>query len=417
MPEKSFAIKKTVYWRKEKDSFLFLHPQTRKLIIIGGIDGQGISSNGVIEASKKNSLLVKILKKNGVIEPANAADFKIDHFLCARAMAPLNVTIQITNCCNLNCIHCHNDKTRNKITLDFETIKDLVGQLAEMRAFNINLSGGEPTLVPGIEKIVKCVSDAGLNCTMSTNATLMTDELALKLAAAGLRQVNISLDSFEARSHNAIRGTENAFQLMRDHLGFFKKQDIGYTFVTTLFRQTLDDYSKTIDLAYELGAQSHKTNTVIPQGRAKLRDLGVLENIAGYIKIWENKRRDLKGKMNLLLETMCMIQAGLDYISPEGVPKIIDCGCPAGILTCGINEKGDVQPCSFFTEFSAGNIYKDSFNNIWNGTAMQKIRDRENFDVCGKCDFKKRCGGCRARSYGMYGVLGKNDPACFLLNK
>lgn len=417
MPENFFTIKKSVYWRKERDSFFFLHPQTRKLIIIGGIDGQGILSGGVIEASKKNSLLVETLKKIGAIEPTNAAVFKADRFLRAGAMAPLNVTIQITNCCNLNCIHCHNDKTRNKATLDFKAIKDLVGQLAKMKVFNINLSGGEPTLVPGIEKIVKCVSDAGLNCTMSTNATLMTDELALKLAAAGLRQVNISLDSFEARSHNAIRGTENAFELMRDHLDFLRKQGIGYTFVTTLFRQTLEDYSKTIDLAYELGAQSHKTNTVIPQGRAKLRDLCVLENIAGYIKIWENKRRDLKGKMNLLLETMCMIQAGLDYISPEGMPKIINCGCPAGILTCGINERGDVQPCSFFTGFSAGNIYKDSFNKIWNGAAMQEIRNRDKFDVCGNCDFNWRCGGCRARSYGIYGVLDKNDPACFLLNK
>ena len=63
-----------------------------------------------------------------------------------------------------------------------------------------------------------------------------------------------------------------------------------------------------------------------------------------------------------------------------------------------------------------GNIFDDDFVTIWNGTKANELRERDNISVCGSCVFKERCGGCRARSFGITNRLNETDAQCFLHN-
>ena len=52
-------------------------------------------------------------------------------------------------------------------------------------------------------------------------------------------------------------------------------------------------------------------------------------------------------------------------------------GCPAGRIYCNIQPNGNVTPCMFMPEYPvAGNLRKQSFEDIWNGETFQALRDR-----------------------------------------
>ncbi len=88
-------------------------------------------------------------------------------------------------------------------------------------------------------------------------------------------------------------------------------------------------------------------------------------------------------------------------------------GCIAGQLICLINVDGDVLPCSYFPK-PAGNVFTQSFKDIWeNSELFQELRDFKKYKGrCGSCEYVNVCGGCRARSYSVYGDYLEEEPFC-----
>jgi|GEM_PF-2081529 len=418
MKNKFYQFKDGVIWRKEQGSLLFLHSQEKRLLIFNSDIANNISDSGLIKTSSTSLNFINFLNETKAIEEASPdLNWIFPTESLTIISAPLNVTIQITNKCNLNCVHCHNDKEQILETMPMEKFKKLIDELSFLKVFNINISGGEPLLIEDIINMVNYVTSCGMSCTMSTNLTLLNEDNCIKLARAGLKKVHISLDSFDSAIHNRIRGVANSFERMIGNLHLLKENGIQYTMVTTLVDQTPEYYAKTIDAAFNLGASAHKTNTVVPQGKSKTLDIGYYNNgehhINEYIDIWKNKKKEFIGKMVVLAETMFLIQMG-EIDEGDDVPEILRVGCPAGILTCAINEFGDVMPCSFFTGLTLGNIFNHKFADIWNSDEMLNFRDRKKIVVCGSCKYCDRCGGCRARAFGQTGELNREDQHCFL---
>lgn len=74
---------------------------------------------------------------------------------------------------------------------------------------------------------------------------------------------------------------------------------------------------------------------------------------------------------------------------------------------------GVVTPC-FFIPIPCGNMLKESFQKIWNQSpVMVQLRDRNQYkENCGSCNYRKVCGGCRARAYAYFGDYLGPDPGC-----
>ena len=110
------------------------------------------------------------------------------------------IYIEITNICNLSCDFC--PKTKRKLTM-MET-KAFEHILKEVRPFTdyiyLHLMG-EPTLHPQLEEYLKLSDEAGLTVNLTTNGTLLPKVKDILLNAPALRQVNISLHSFEANKN------------------------------------------------------------------------------------------------------------------------------------------------------------------------------------------------------------------------
>ena len=116
--------------------------------------------------------------------------------------------ISLTDACNLRCVYCMPEqmqfRARRELMSD-EEIMTLVRVGASLGVDKIRLTGGEPTIRPGIVGLVQAIAQTpGVrDLAMTTNAVLL-DKLAAPLAAAGLKRVNISIDTLDAHKFNGI---------------------------------------------------------------------------------------------------------------------------------------------------------------------------------------------------------------------
>jgi len=167
--------------------------------------------------------------------------------------------------------------------------------------------------------------------------------------------------------------------------------------VTTLVDQTVEEFEQIIDFAWELHACAHKTNTVIAKGRARNSLRERLEPNAAIIVAWKRKRAEYEGRMRVTAETMFRYQIDTALAHSPIDPLVR--GCPAGKLTCGILENGDIVPCSFFPDLVVGNVLRDGFSQVWRDSPeLAQIRTARGYPACASCPHTANCGGCRARA-------------------
>ena len=117
--------------------------------------------------------------------------------------------ISITDLCNLRCVYCMPEegvpKRRHATNLSFEEIEALVRAGVDMGIDKIRLTGGEPLVRAGVLDLVKKIGAIpGIkDFAMTTNGILLP-QMARDLKAAGLRRVNISLDTFDPEKYARI---------------------------------------------------------------------------------------------------------------------------------------------------------------------------------------------------------------------
>ncbi len=122
---------------------------------------------------------------------------------------PPQVTIDITNQCNLRCPLCltgRKELNRPSSTMTIEDYSQLIGQIAE-RSFQVFLyCWGEPLLVKNIFEYVKIAKAAGLAVTLSSNLSLgLSDNVIESLVLAGADRLIVSLDGTEAETYAKYR--------------------------------------------------------------------------------------------------------------------------------------------------------------------------------------------------------------------
>ena len=117
--------------------------------------------------------------------------------------------VSVTDKCNLRCVYCMPETglawlQRDEI-LSYEEIAELVRAAASVGVRSIRLTGGEPLVRRDLHRLVAALHaiDGIDDISLSTNALLLANQVE-GLAAAGLRRVNVSLDSLRHDRFEAI---------------------------------------------------------------------------------------------------------------------------------------------------------------------------------------------------------------------
>jgi cyclic pyranopterin phosphate synthase len=116
--------------------------------------------------------------------------------------------ISLTDACNLRCVYCMPEdmtfRPRHELMSDEELLL-LVRVGASLGVNKIRLTGGEPTIRPNLIEIVREIANTpGIKDLAMTTNGLLLPKLAKPLAEAGLRRVNISIDTLDAKKFRQI---------------------------------------------------------------------------------------------------------------------------------------------------------------------------------------------------------------------
>jgi heme b synthase len=334
------------------------------------------------------------------------------------------VAWETTRNCNLSCVHCRASATQGPFSGELDTAASfrLMDQIAQVGKPIIILTGGEPLLRTDIFDIATYGTDKGLKMVMAPNGTLITENIAKQMADSGIQRISISLDGANRDSHDRFRGVDGAFEGAIRGIRLAKDAGIEFQINTTITKTNLHEIPNIQDLAIKLGAVAHHIFLLVPTGRGKYivdQEITAME--------YENTLNwfyDQREKTPLQLKATCAPhyyrilrqrakQEGKSITFKSHGMDAVTRGCLGGTGFCFISHRGIVQPCGFL-DVNCGDITQASFADIWNRSDI--FLSLRNFDElkgkCGVCEFKKVCGGCRARAYEATGDFLAEEPLC-----
>ena len=334
------------------------------------------------------------------------------------------VAWETTRNCNLNCVHCRAAATCGPYSgeLDTQAAFALLDQIAAVAKPIIILTGGEPLLRKDIFEIAKYGHDKGMRMVMAPNGTLVTAEMARKMAESGIQRISISLDGSTEKSHDKFRGVEGAYRGALRGIENAKAAGIPFQINTTITKTNLAQIPKILELAESLGAVAHHIFLLVPTGRGKYivdQEIDALE----YEETlnWFYDQRD---KTSLQLKATCAphyyrILRQRAHEDGQAVTfeshglDAVTRGCLAGTGFCFISHRGIVQPCGFL-DLNCGDVTRQDFGEIWrNAKHFRKLRNFSELEgKCGHCEYHRVCGGCRARAYEATGDYMAEEPLC-----
>jgi len=136
-----------------------------------------------------------------------------------------NLRVSLTPQCNLSCIYCHREGEKKTGTpLSAEEIAEIIRTAVHFGIRSVKFTGGEPLLREDLLDIIRSVP-AGIETSITTNGTLLAD-LAADLRKAGLRRINVSVDSLNPETYRKITGTDKLGDVLE---GITAALDAGLT--------------------------------------------------------------------------------------------------------------------------------------------------------------------------------------------
>ncbi len=344
--------------------------------------------------------------------------------IIVKQILPRLIAWELTSACNLECVHCRASATKEQDPneLSTEEAKRFIDDVANFAKPVMILTGGEPLIRDDIYEIAQYGSGKGLRMVLATNGVLITSGVARKLKEAGIQRVSISIDGASAKTHDEFRGMPGAFDGALRGIEALKTVGMGVQINTTITKRNLDEMPKILDLALELGAVALHIFMLVPTGRGEI--LRGEEIPPEEYERALNWFYDMQREVPIQLKATCAphyFRIMYQRAKQEGAPidmkgegfGAMTRGCLGGTSFCFVSKVGEIYPCGYLPAL-AGNIRERPFEEIWRDSKVfNDLRDVDKLKgKCGICEYKRVCGGCRARAYAKTGDYLVEEPYC-----
>lgn len=334
------------------------------------------------------------------------------------------VAWETTRRCNLSCVHCRAGAEDEQYPDELSTAEGeaFLRDLATMGKPVVIMTGGEPLLREDILHLARYGHELGLRMVMGTNGTLLTPEKARELKEAGIQRLSISIDGPDAASHDQFRGQKGAYDGSLEGMKAATAAGLEFQINTTVTRGNLPMVPQIQETAVELGAVAHHIFLLVPtgRGRALTEEIISAQEYEDVLHWFCDKR----GQVPLELKATCAPhyfriirqrakETGEKLTFETHGLDAVTKGCLGGQGFAFVSHVGQVQPCGYL-ELSAGNIREQPFSVIWRDSQLFKeLRDPDLLKgKCGLCEYRRVCGGCRARAYEVSGDHLAEEPLC-----
>lgn len=281
------------------------------------------------------------------------------------------VYIEVTNVCNLSCSFCPKTKrSKNFLSVDkFRKVLEGIKPYTEYIYFHLM---GEPLLNPNLEEFLEIAYELGFKVNITTNGTLLVKCREILLKAKALRQINISLHSFEANDDGI------AFDdYFSNVLSFIDEANKNTNIICSMRLWNLDSYT--------LKGENELNKNIIKMIKSTF-------NYEEDLKEVLDRDRKVKLRRNLYLNAAEKFQWPNINIKPLG-----DRGFCHGLRDhFGVLVDGTVVPCCLDGEgnIPLGNIYEDGIEKVLNSERARNIYDgfsgrKRVEELCKRCGYSE----------------------------
>lgn len=332
---------------------------------------------------------------------------------------------ELTEGCNLKCIHCRAvaQPERNSDELTTPQMYRIIDQIAEFAKPILILTGGEPLYRPDIFDIARYAVKRDLQVALASNGTLIDHFIAKQIKLAGVKRVAISLDGATADTHDSFRGIPGSFEAALRGAKHLVEHGIPVQFNTTITRHNEAELQQLFDLVREKGAVALHLFMLVPVGCGVQIADDQLLSAERYEEIltWFYEKSQA---VNFEVKATCAPhyyrimrqqakKTGQRITAQTHGMSAVTKGCLAGTGVGFISHKGIVQPCGYLP-VAAGDLKQQTMREVWEASPLfAQLRSIDQLQgKCGVCEFVKVCSGCRARAFAQTGNLMEAEPFC-----
>jgi radical SAM protein with 4Fe4S-binding SPASM domain len=309
---------------------------------------------------------------------------------------PVTALCELTHACNVDCEHCYLDlRPDRKIgALDTSEWKRIFGELADEGCVFLTLSGGEVLLRRDWEELALHARSLGFAIRFYTNGTLVTEEVADRMAAVRPMDIEISVLGGIALTHDAITRRKGAFDKTIAGIRRLRARGLTVLMKCVVMKRNVGEYAQMRALAKELDCDIAFDIEVTPKNNGSL------------------KPTELTGDGPQMLEVTRAIYAAVEDDVVPREERAADTPCAAGRRTVQIGPTGDVFPCTSWAQ-PIGSLRTMSFRELWRGNeTFAEIRTKRigSFAVCARCEILDLCNPCMALSHLELGAIDGPSP-------
>ena len=325
-----------------------------------------------------------------------------------------NLFLELTLRCNERCIHCgsrcgEHDRVNELSKEQYRKILDDVKRDFGVKQVELDITGGEPLLRRDFFDIMSYANSLGFRWGMTSNATLINDDIAHRLHECGMKTISVSIDGLES-THDSLRGMNGAFSgamrgidaLIR-HGGF---QSIQVT--TVVNHRNFSELDELFDMLCKIDIDSWRVINIEPIGRA-LDSPDLMLTKDEYRQMFDFIRE--KRLQGYPLTYGCSHYLGTEYERQVRQWYFL---CNAGIYTASIASNGAILACLDIErrpELVQGNILRDSLKEIWQNKF--KIFRGDLSDLNEKCRACDSCEFCHGGAHHSWDYDLNEQRVCF----
>ncbi len=315
--------------------------------------------------------------------------------LSTRAGVPTGVHLQVADRCNHTCQHCYQVQGQ-KGELSLDEVRRVIDDLAAQGVLTLNVSGGEATLRHDLVDILLHARARGFAVRLYTNAFLVDEALADRLAAVGLHEVHVSLYAGEAAEHDLVTRVPGSFARTVDGVRALRARNVRVVLKCPATAITPGGAQGVEQLARELGCALRTSATLTPREDGSLLPLDVAASpaslvAAGLLTPWRPHGSEA-----------------------DRADHLASGSCGVGRSGVVVLPNGDVLPCTD-TPLRLGNALDDGLAKVLHSDniALFKGLTRAHVHGCRDCDLVAACHRCHATAlYEGGDYLGPYASAC-----
>lgn len=319
---------------------------------------------------------------------------------------PLSATFELTSRCNFNCKMCYiHDSESSKLKekeLTTQQWIDIADKAKDAGSLLLLITGGEPLLRPDFPEIYVHCKKIGLEVSVNTNASLITDEHIAMFREYPPNRLNVSLYGACEETYANVTCRSGYYKKVTDTIKKLREAEIAVKISVTVSSYNSGDLPELFKIAKSFDVPIETACYLFPSARLGKET---------------DRPSPQEAARNMITSDICYFESDKLHERAKSLCRIDECvgekektrgtgmKCRGGITALWITYDGIMLPCGMMTK-PCSSVIENGFAQAWKevNEATKKIVLPEK---CSKCKFEDICESCAAACYTETGSFSE----------